>query len=36
MIYFYLLGYGAPALIVVLSAIIVEASGTHGYGTDKQ
>lgn len=31
--YFYVIGYGGPAVIVVLSVIIVEASGTHGYGT---
>jgi hypothetical protein len=34
--YFYLIGYGGPAFIVVLSIIIVEANGTHGYGTDLQ
>ena len=27
-------GYGVPAFIVILSVIIVEASGSHGYGTD--
>lgn len=35
-LYFYLLGYGAPAIIVILSVIIVEANGTHGYGTENQ
>ena len=34
--YFYVIGYGGPAVIVVLSVIIVEASGTHGYGTPDQ
>ena len=34
--YFYAIGYGSPALIVVLSVIIVEASGRHGYGTEDQ
>ena len=33
-LYFYAIGYGLPAFIVILSIIIVEASGTHGYGTD--
>ena len=33
-VYFYAIGYGAPAFIVILSVIIVEASGSHGYGTD--
>lgn len=32
---FYIIGYGAPAVIVLLSALIVETSGTHGYGTDE-
>lgn len=35
-VYFYAIGYGAPALIVLLSVIIVEASGTHGYGSQLQ
>ena len=34
--YFYMIGYGGPAFIVVLSIIIVEASGIHGYGTEDQ
>ena len=34
--YFYVIGYGGPAVIVVLSVILVEASGTHGYGTPDQ
>lgn len=34
LVYFYAIGYGAPAFIVILSAIIVEASGTHGFGTE--
>ena len=36
LMYFYIIGYGAPALIVVISVISVEASGTHGYGTENQ
>ena len=36
MLYFYLIGYGSPAVIVVISIIAVEAAGTHGYGTDTQ
>ncbi|XP_059081671.1 adhesion G protein-coupled receptor L2-like isoform X2 [Tigriopus californicus] len=32
---YYLVGYGTPAIIVILSVIIVEATGSHGYGTDK-
>jgi hypothetical protein len=31
---FYTIGYGAPTAIVLLSALIVETSGIHGYGTD--
>lgn len=32
---YYLVGYVAPAAIVILSVIIVEATGTHGYGTER-
>ena len=31
---FYSIGYGGPAIIVLLSALISELSGNHGYGTD--
>jgi hypothetical protein len=33
---YYLVGYGAPAALVILCVIIVESTGTHGYGTDHQ
>ena len=32
---FYGIGYGVPMAIVLLSALIVETTGTHGYGTDQ-
>ena len=28
-------GYGVPAAVVVVSVVVVEATGTHGYGTEQ-
>ena len=36
LLYFYAIGYGGPAFIVLISVISVEASGSHGYGTQKR
>ena len=33
---FYSVGYGLPSVIVLLSVLIVETSGTHGYGSEKR
>jgi hypothetical protein len=33
---FYSVGYGLPSVIVLLSVIIVETSGRHGYGSEKK
>ena len=33
---YYLVGYAAPALIVILSVAIVEGSGIGGYGTERK
>ena len=32
---FYTIGYGVPLAIVLLSVLIVEVSGTHGYGNEQ-
>jgi hypothetical protein len=31
---YYLIGYGAPLLIVAISVAVVEGTGTRGYGTE--
>ena len=36
LLYFYAIGYGGPAFIVLISVISVEASGSHGYGTQRR
>ncbi len=33
---FYTVGYGLPSVIVLLSVVIVETSGIHGYGSDER
>ncbi len=32
---YYAIGYGAPAAIVVVGVVVVEATGAHGYGTEE-
>ena len=36
LLYFYAIGYGGPAFIVLISVISVEATGRHGYGTQRR
>ncbi len=33
---FYTVGYGLPSVIVLLSVLIVETSGIHGYGSPER
>ncbi len=33
---FYTVGYGLPSVIVLLSVLIVETSGIHGYGSGER